>query len=131
MQLTNSITLAPASYKTVVFTEHFEKMLKVRGQRSMIKSRLVSIDEARFLACSLRNAVGETADDSALIHVLTHDPEITRLAEHHDGGKAGFVAYLHLRPRELEALTLGQLDRRNPDIDQLCQAHRTPVALDM
>jgi hypothetical protein len=131
MKLINSVTLAPASYKTVVFTERFEKMLKVRDQRSMIKSRLVSVDEARFLACKLRNAVGETADDSALMRVLTHDPETTHLAEHHDGGRAGCFAYLPLRPAGLEALTLGQLDRRNPDIDLLCRAHRAPVALDM
>lgn len=131
MQLTNSVTLTPASYKIVVFTERFEKMLKTRGQRSMIKPRLVSVDEARFLACKLRNAVGETADDSALMPVLAHNPEIIRLAERHDGSELGFVAYLPFWPAGLEALTLGQLGRRNPNIDLLCQTHETPVALSM
>jgi hypothetical protein len=31
----------------------------------------------------------------------------------------------------LEALPLGQLDRRNLNIDRLCQAHEIPAALYM
>ncbi len=131
MQLTDSVATKPASYKTVAFTERFEKMLKVRGKRSMTSSRAVSIDEARFLARKLRNAVGETADDSALMRVLAHNPEIVRLAERHDGGEPGFVAYLPLRCEGLEALTQGRLDRRNPDTALLCRAGETPVALYM
>lgn len=131
MQSSNSVATKPASYKTVAFTERFEKMLKVRGKRSMTTSRAVSVDEARFLARKLRNAVGETADDSALMRVLAHNPEIVRLAERHDGGEPCFVAYLPLRAAGLDALARGQLDRRDPDIGLLCKADETPVALYM
>lgn len=97
----------------------------------MTQSRAVSVDEARFLARKLRHAVGETADDSALMRVLAHNPEIIRLAERDDGGEPGFVAYLPLRPAGLTALTEGRLDRRNPDIGVLCRAGEEPVALYM
>ena len=97
----------------------------------MTRSRAVSIDEARFLARKLRHAVGATADDSALMRVLAHNPEIVRLAERNDGGEPGFVAYLPLRPDGLTALTQGRLDRRNPDTALLCHAGETPVALYM
>jgi len=40
-------------------------MLKIRGKRMTIAFRGLSVDEARFLARKLRNAVGETADDNA------------------------------------------------------------------
>mgnify|MGYP000332437263 CR=1 FL=1 len=97
----------------------------------MTRSRAVSVEEARFLARKLRHAVGVTADDSALMRVLAHNPEIVRLAEREDGGEPGFVAYLPLRANGLEALTKGHLDRRNPDTAMLCHAGETPVALYM
>jgi predicted GNAT family N-acyltransferase len=97
----------------------------------MTRSRAVSVEEARFLARKLRHAVGATADDSALIRVLAHNPEIVRLAEREDGGEPGFVAYLPLRPEGLEALTQGRLDRRDPETALLCHAGETPVALYM
>ncbi len=97
----------------------------------MTRSRAVSTEEARFLARKLRHAVGATADDSALMRVLAHNPEIVRLAERDDGGEPGFVAYLPLRAEGLVALTGGYLDRRNPDTALLCHAGETPVALYM
>ncbi len=97
----------------------------------MTRSRAVSVDEARFLARKLRHAVGATADDSALMRVLAHNPEIIRLAERPDGGEPGFVAYLPLRPEGLVALTEGRLDRRDPDTSLLCRAGEVPVALYM
>ncbi len=97
----------------------------------MTRSRAVSVEEARFLARKLRHAVGATADDSALMRVLAHNPEIVRLAERDDGGEPGFVAYLPLRANGLDALTMGLLDRRNPDTGLLCRAGETPVALYM
>jgi predicted GNAT family N-acyltransferase len=97
----------------------------------MATSRAVSTDEARFLARKLRHAVGETADDAALMRVLSHNPEIIRLAERSDGGEPGFVAYLPLRQSGLDALVEGRLDRRAPDTVLLCRADETPVALYM
>ncbi len=131
MQLNDDVNVNPASYKTVAFTDRFEKMLNVRGKRSMTSSRAVSIDEARFLARKLRHAVGQTADDDVLLRVLAHNPQIVRLAERQDGGEPGFVAYLPLRPAGLDALTRGRLDRRNPDTALLCHAGEPPVALYM
>jgi len=131
MQLNTGIANSPASYNTVAFSDRFEKMLKIRGKRSMTSSRAVSVDEARFLARKLRHAVGQTADDDVLLRVLAHNPEIIRLAERQDGGEPGFVAYLPLRPAGLEALTRGELDRRNPDVSLLCHAGESPVALYM
>jgi predicted GNAT family N-acyltransferase len=131
MQSTDSVTAMPASYKTVAFTDRFEKLVRMRGNRSMTRSRAVSTEEARFLARKLRHAVGATADDNALMRVLAHNPEIVRLAEREDGGEPGFVAYLPLRADGLVALTEGRLDRRNPDTALLCHAGETPVALYM
>jgi predicted GNAT family N-acyltransferase len=131
MDINNSVTTTCASYKTVAFTDRFDKLIRKRGNRGMTRSRAVSIDEARFLARKLRHAVGATADDSALMRVLAHNPEIVRLAERNDGGEPGFVAYLPLRADGLAALTEGRLDRRNPDIALLCHAGETPVALYM
>ena len=92
MQLTNSVTLKSVSYKIVAFTEGFEKTVKTRDKRSMTNSRAVSFDEARRLARKLRNAFGETADDSPLVTVFAHNPEIIRLAGRHDDRELGFVA---------------------------------------
>lgn len=131
MQATDSVNTIAASYKTVAFTDRFEKLVLKRGNRSMTRSRAVSTNEARFLARKLRNAVGATADDSALMRVLAHNPEIIRLAERDDGGEPGFVAYLPLRPAGLVALTEGRLDRRDPDTALLCRAGEEPVALYM
>jgi hypothetical protein len=131
MQLTNSVTLKSASYKIVAFTEGFEKTLKTRDKRSMTKSCAVSFEEARLLARKLRNGFGETADDSPLVPDFAHNPEIIRLTERHDDREPGFVAYLLLRPARLEALPLGQLDRRKLNIDRLCQVHEIPAALYM
>lgn len=131
MQSIDSVASTPASYKTVAFTDRFEKLVQKRGNRSMTRSRAVSVDEARFLARKLRHAVGSTADDGALMRVLAHNPEIVRLAERDDGGEPGFVAYLPLRPEGLAALTAGRLDRRDPDIALLCRSDETPVALYM
>lgn len=131
MQSPDSVTAIPASYKTVAFTDRFEKLIQKRGNRSMTRSRAVSVDEARFLARKLRHAVGSTADDSALMRVLAHNPEVVRLAERDDGGEPGFVAYLPLRPDGLVALTEGRLDRRDPDTALLCRPGEAAVALYM
>ena len=97
----------------------------------MSASRAVSDDEARFLASRLRGSVAETADDAALLAVLSHNREIVRLAERADGGEPGFVAYLPLNRDGLAALTAGTFARRSPDLAHLCRAGETPVALYM
>jgi predicted GNAT family N-acyltransferase len=126
-------SLAPATptYKSVDFTERFEKLVQRRGHRSIVSSRAVSADEARFLARKLRHAVGETADDAALLRVLAHNPEIIRLAERDDGGEPGFVAYLPLNNAGYAALIEGRLSRRAPDTAHLCRSGEVPVALYM
>ncbi len=129
----DAISLAPerSAYKTVDFTERFEKLIQRRGHRTIVSSRAVSTDEARFLARKLRHAVGETADDAALLRVLAHNPQVIRLAERDDGGEPGFVAYLPLNTKGYAALIDGQLSRRAPDIDHLCAPGEPPVALYM
>ncbi len=123
------------TYKTVNFNDRFEKLLRNRAIHGVTTSRAVSVDEARLLASKLRHAVGETADDAALLRVLAHNPEIIRLAER--GGSddpvrdPGFVAYLPLRQNGLDALIAGRLDRRSPDTALLCRAGEAPVALYM
>ncbi len=97
----------------------------------MSASRAVSDDEARYLAARLRDAVGQTADDSVLLRVLAHNREIVRLAERADGGEPGFVAYLPLNPVGLEHLIAGTFSRKRPDLAHICRAEETPVALYM
>jgi predicted GNAT family N-acyltransferase len=126
-------SLAPrrATYKSVDFTERFDKLLQRRGHRSLVSSRAVSSDEARFLARKLRHAVGETADDAALLRVLAHNPQVIRLAERDDGGEPGFVAYLPLNTAGYAALVEGRLSRRTPETDHLCRPGEAPTALYM
>lgn len=118
-------------YKTVAFADRFEKLIQMRGFRSMSASRAVSDDEARYLAARLRDAVGETADDTILLQVLAHNREIIRLAERADGGEPGFVAYLPLNEVGLAHLIAGSFSRRCPDLGHICRAHEVPVALYM
>ena len=119
------------SYKTVAFTSRFQAIVKTRGHRSMTASRAVTPDEARILAAKLRDAVGPTADDAALLRVLAHNGEIVRLAERDDGHEPGFVAYLPLNTAGLAAVVAGRLSRREPDLAQLCRAGEPPAALYM
>lgn len=131
MKRINVLAPRQGSYKGVDFTERFDKLLQRRGYRSLVSSRAVSTDEARFLARKLRHAVGETADDAALLRVLAHNPQVIRLAERDDGGEPGFVAYLPLNTAGYAALIEGQLSRRAPVVDHLCRPGEAPVALYM
>ena len=122
-------TTVRSGYNSVAFSDRFGKLVEKRGHRSMATSRAVSGDEARFLARKLRHAVGETASDEVLLRVLAHNPEIIRLAERADGGEPGFVAYLPLNARGLDALGNGRLKRRDPDLSLLTRVGEVPVAL--
>lgn len=97
----------------------------------MSASRAVSDDEARYLASRLRDAVGETADDTVLLRVLAHNREIVRLAERAGGGEPSFVAYLPLNRDGLEHLIAGTFSRRCPDLAHICSADDVAVALYM
>ena len=120
-----------ASYKSVGFTERFSQLVARRGHRSMTTSRSVTVEEARFLAGKLRAALGETTDDSAVLRVLEHNPEIVRLAEREDGGEPGFIAYLPLNSTGMAAFTSGHRVRIDPDPRFICKPGEQPVALYM
>ena len=130
MQTEANLSNDRASYKSVAFTDRFGKLIEKRGHRQVTDSRAVSIDEARFLARKLRNQVGETAGDEALMRVLAHNPQVVRLVVRPDGGgEPGFLAYLPLTPRGLDALVNGRLNRRDPDVSLLTREDEVPVAL--
>lgn len=118
-------------YKTVAFTDRFEKLIRARGFRSMSASRAVSDEEARYLASRLRDAVGQTADDTILLKVLAHNREIIRLAERADGGEPGFIAYLPLNEMGLASLVTGTFSRKCPELGHICRTKEAPVALYM
>ena len=131
MHPNNDLDPLRPSYKSVAFTDCFQAIVSTRGHRSMTASRAVTPDEARILAAKLRDAVGPTADDAALLRVLAHNGEIVRLAERDDGCEPGFVAYLPLNALGLDAVVSGRLSRREPDLAQLCRAGESPTALYM
>ena len=131
MQISQDLEQRRPSYKSVAFTSRFQAIVKSPGFRSMTTSRAVTPDEARILAAKLRDAVGPTADDTALLRVLAHNGEIVRLAERSDGREPGFVAYLPLNEGGLNAVVTGQLSRREPDLVLLCRAGEPPTALYM
>lgn len=129
----NMTALVPksATHKTVALTDRFKQLVERRGHRSMMTSRSVTPDEARFLARKLRNVIGAAADDAVLLRVLEHNPEIIRLAERYDGGEPAFIAYLPLNEAGFAALVSGQLARRDPPVAFLCRHGETPVAIYM
>lgn len=131
MTLHTVLPAASPGYKTVAFADRFEKLIEARGFRSMSASRAVSDEEALHLAARLREAVGETADDTVLLRVLAHNREIIRLAERDDGGEPGFVAYLPLNPNGLASLIAETFSRKCPDLAHICHVDEVPVALYM
>jgi predicted GNAT family N-acyltransferase len=118
-----------SSYKTIRFTERFEKLIAARGHRNYHTSRAVSYEEARFLARKLQNAVGQVASDNALRRVLGHNPETIRMVDREDGKEPAFLAYLPLNAAGFQALQTGQLDRREPDTALLARPGEDIVAL--
>jgi predicted GNAT family N-acyltransferase len=104
-----------SSYKTIRFTERFEKLIAARGHRTCHGSRAVSFEESRFLARKLQHAIGQVASDETLRRILAHNPEIIRMVEREDDKEPAFLAYLPLNAAGFQALQRGQLDRRDPD----------------
>jgi len=131
MQQPSMLAINRASYKQVAFNDRFNELVEKRGGRNVTGSRAVSADEARFLARKLRNAIGDTAPDDALLRVLAHNPEIIRLVERNDGGDPGFIAYLPLNAAGYAGLLDDSFDRCAPDTTKLCRAGERPVALYM
>jgi predicted GNAT family N-acyltransferase len=121
MAATANTSTTKSSYKTIQFTQRFEKLVEKRGHRNYQDSRAVSADEARFLARKLRHAIGQIADDDVLLKVLAHNPEVIRMVEREDGSEPGFLAYLPLNEAGVDALRDGHFDRRNPHLDHLTQ----------
>lgn len=118
-----------SSYKTIQFTQRFEKLVEVRGHRNYQDSRAVSGEEARFLARKLRHAIGQVADDEVLLKVLAHNPEVIRMVEREEGKEPGFLAYLPLNNLGLAALHEGRFQRRNPNLTQLTRPGEAISAL--
>lgn len=118
-----------SSYKNLRFSDRFERLVDTRCHRNYGQARAVSIDEARFLTRKLRQAIGDIADDEIVCRVMAHNPEIIRMVERDNGQEPSFLAYLPLTAKGLEALTRGELDRRNPDIHLLARADEAAVAL--
>ncbi len=129
MDAAGNIDSEKSSYKSIRFSDRFERLVQTRGYRNYSDSRAVSIDEARFLAKKLRHAIGDVADDQVLRRVLAHNPEVIRMVERDSGQEPAFLAYLPLTTAGLAALTQGQLDRRNPDLHLLARADETAAAL--
>jgi predicted GNAT family N-acyltransferase len=124
-----STAFEKSSYKTIRFTDRFEKLIAARGHRNYHTSRAVTFDEARFLARKLQNAVGQVAPDEALGRVLAHNPETIRMVDREDGKEPAFLAYLPLNDAGFQALQTGQLDRRNPATALLARVGEDIAAL--
>lgn len=118
-----------SSYKTIRFTDRFERLLEARGHRNYRDSRAVTFDEARGLARKLERAVGTVASDHVLRRVLDHNPQIIRIVEREHGAEPAFLAYLPLNDAGLAALQSGALDRRDPDTALLSRAGQPMAAL--
>lgn len=118
-----------SSYKNIRFTDRFEKLVAVRGHRSLPNSRAVSIEESRILMGRLRAAIGEIASDDTIETVLTHNPQVIRTVDREDGKEPAFLAYLPLNKDGLVALQQGRLDRLSPDTRYLTRADEQAVAL--
>jgi len=129
MQNMHNTSVLKADYKSVAFTDRFDRLLRTRGHRQYSDSRAVSLEEVRFLTRKLRNALGDIASDDAVIRALSHNAEIIRLVEREDGKEPAFLAYLPLNAEGFVALASGALDRRNPDTRYLTRAGEAPVAL--
>jgi predicted GNAT family N-acyltransferase len=129
MAATANTSATKSSYRTIQFTQRFEKLVEMRGHRNYKDTRAVSADEARFLARKLRHAIGQIADDSVLLNVLAHNPEVIRMVEREDGKEPGFLAYLPLNKAGHQALQNGKLERRNPDLCHLTRAGELVSAL--
>jgi predicted GNAT family N-acyltransferase len=129
MNASDNIATSKSSYKNVRFTDRFEQLVKSRGHRTTSTSRAVSVVEACLLAKKLRHAIGDVASDNVLARILSHNPEIIRLVERDAGQEPAFLAYLPLNHSGLDALTSGQLNRKDPALHLLAKADETPVAL--
>ena len=129
MNASCNISPIKSSYKNICFNERFEKLVQSRGHRSDTESRAVTIEEARFLARKLHQAIGQVASDDVLARVLDHNPEVIRMIEREAGREPAFLAYLPLNQAGLDALSSGQLDRQNPDTRLLTRSGECTVAL--
>ena len=118
-----------SSYKTIQFTERFEKLVEIRGHRNYRDSRAVSVEEARFLARKLRHAIGPVAEDDVLLKVLAHNPQVIRMVERECGKEPGFLAYLPLNEVGFDALKQGRFERRDPDVAHLTRPGEAIAAL--
>lgn len=117
------------NYKSIAFSDRFDKLVERRGHKHYVSSRAVSFEETRFLARKLRHAIGEIADDSVLARVLAHNPQVIRMVEREHGEEPAFLAYLPLNGAGFNALTEGRLNRRDPDLALIAKAGEAPVAL--
>lgn len=123
------ISPTKSNYANIGFTDRFEKLVRLRGHRKYTNSRPVSISEARYLARTLRTAVGHVATDDVLARVLTHNPQVIRRIDRKNGQEPAFLAYLPLNDEGVGALIDGKLDRLNPDTAFLTRVGETAVAL--
>ena len=129
MQQNPNTALPKSSYKSIRFTQRFEKLIDDRGHRVNRTSSPVSAEHAMLLSGKLRDAIGQVADNDVIVRILAHNPEVIRLVDRSDDAEPAFLAYLPLNDQGYGALGAGALDPSDPETHFLCQAGEPIAAL--
>ncbi|HEX7855877.1 MAG TPA: GNAT family N-acetyltransferase [Sphingobium sp.] len=92
-------------------------------------TRAASVEEVLKLVGIARQTMPGLADDSVVLKILAHNPELVQLAGRADTDTPAFLAYLPLNAAGLRAIVRGELNSSDPDVELICTKGEAPAAI--
>lgn len=114
-------------YRQLAFPQRVQDLCASGRGNGM--TRAASVEEISKIVGVARQTMPGLADDSVVLKILGHNPEVVQLAGSADTDTPAFLAYLPLNAAGLRAILRGELNSSDPDLQLICTQHEVPAAI--